>query len=157
VDTPSELFGPSPSSLSGGRLSPEDMDMIERTRAVRDLLGAKWKVDVLYLLARGGRRHTWIYDHLLGISKKMLTDTLRGLERDGFVERTFYAEIPVRVEYSLTTLGWSMTTLLMAMFEWGSTHLTDVADARRRYDISHSERGHSTPHLVRQLPTAAVA
>jgi len=129
-------FGPSDVSVSGGRLSTEDAEMMERTRAVRDLLGAKWRVDVLYLLARGGRRHTWIYDHLLGISKKMLTDTLRGLERDGFVTRTVYPEVPVRVEYALTRLGWSATSLLMELFEWGSEHYTDVDDARLTYDQS---------------------
>ena len=152
-----ELFGPSRGSVSDGRLSLEDTEMIERTRAVRDLLGAKWKVDVLYLLARGGRRHTWIYDHLLGISKKMLTDTLRGLERDGFVERTLYAEIPVRVEYSLTQLGWSTTSLLMEMFEWGSIHLTEVAVARTRYDDARLMRDEHTLKSVRTFPRAAVA
>ena len=153
----SELVGPSPGSVFDGRLSPEDTEMIERTRAVRDLLGAKWKVDVLYLLARGGRRHTWIYDHLLGISKKMLTDTLRGLERDGFVERTFYAEIPVRVEYSLTQLGWTTTSLLMEMFEWGSIHLTEVAVARTRYDDARVTGSDRTLAAVRAFPRAAVA
>ena len=129
-----ERFGPSHASASAGRLSPEDVAMMEQTRAVRDLLGAKWRVDVVYLLARGSRRHTWIYDHLLGISKKMLTDTLRGLERDGFVTRTVYPEVPVRVEYALTPLGWSATSLLMELFEWGSEHIDDVDDARTHYD-----------------------
>ena len=57
--------------------------MIERTRAARDLLASKWKVDLLYLLARGGHRYSRLYDNLRGASKKMLTDSLRGLERDG--------------------------------------------------------------------------
>jgi DNA-binding HxlR family transcriptional regulator len=63
----------------------------------------------------------------------MLTDSLRGLERDGFVERTVYPEVPVRVEYSLTALGWSATELLMALADWADEHLAAVEQARRRY------------------------
>ena len=112
--------------------------MIERTRAARDLLSSKWKVDLLYLLARGVHRYSRLYDNLRGASKKMLTDSLRGLERDGFVERTVYAEVPVRVEYSLTALGWSATELLMALSEWADEHLADVERARLRYRIASS-------------------
>jgi DNA-binding HxlR family transcriptional regulator len=108
--------------------------MIERTRATRDLLSSKWKVDLLYLLARGVRRYSRLYDNLRGASKKMLTDSLRGLERDGFVTRTVYAEVPVRVEYSLTSLGWSATELLVALAEWADQHLADVEDSRHQYD-----------------------
>ena len=72
----------------------EDLEMIERTRAARDLLASKWKVDPLYLLARGAQRYSRLYDNLRGASKKMLTDSLRGLERDGFVERSVYAQDP---------------------------------------------------------------
>jgi DNA-binding HxlR family transcriptional regulator len=111
----------------------DDLEMIERTRAVRDLLSSKWKVDLLYLLARGVQRYSRLYDNLKGASKKMLTDSLRGLECDGFVRRTVYAEVPVRVEYSLTTLGWSATELLMALAEWADEHLSDVEQARLRY------------------------
>jgi DNA-binding HxlR family transcriptional regulator len=111
----------------------QDLEMIERTRAARDLLSSKWKVDLLYLLARGVHRYSRLYDNLSGASKKMLTDSLRGLERDGFVERTVYAEVPARVEYSLTALGWSATELLMALAEWANDHLADVEQARLRY------------------------
>ena len=111
----------------------EDLEMIERTRAARDLLASKWKVDLLYLLARGAQRYSRLYDNLRGASKKMLTDSLRGLERDGFVERSVYAEVPVRVEYSLTTLGWAATELLMTLADWADEHLVDVEHARLRY------------------------
>jgi DNA-binding HxlR family transcriptional regulator len=111
----------------------QDLEMIERTRAARDLLSSKWKVDLLYLLARGVHRYSRLYDNLRGASKKMLTDSLRGLERDGFVERTVYAEVPVRVEYSLTPLGWSATELLMALAEWADEHLAAVEHARVQY------------------------
>jgi DNA-binding HxlR family transcriptional regulator len=119
---------------SAGRLTREDLAMIERTRDSRDLLSSKWKVDLLYLLARGVRRYSRLYDNLRGASKKMLTDSLRSLERDGLVERHVYAEVPVRVEYSLTSLGWSATELLIALADWAEEHMVDVGDARSRYD-----------------------
>jgi DNA-binding HxlR family transcriptional regulator len=118
---------------SNGGPTPEDLEMIERTRAARDLLASKWKVDLLYLLARGGQCYSRLYDNLRGASKKMLTDSLRGLERDGLVERSVHAEVPVRVEYSLTALGWAATELLMTLAEWADKHLGDVERARLRY------------------------
>jgi DNA-binding HxlR family transcriptional regulator len=124
----------------------QDLEMMDRTRAARDLLSSKWKVDLLYLLARGVHRYSRLYDNLGGASKKMLTDSLRGLERDGFVERAVYAEVPVRVEYSLTALGWSATELLVALAEWADDHLADVEQARLRYrngsvsgNVSHAD------------------
>jgi DNA-binding HxlR family transcriptional regulator len=111
----------------------EDLELIERTRSARDLFSSKWKVDLLYLLARGIRRYSRLYDNLRGASKKMLTDSLRGLESDGLVQRRVYAEVPVRVEYSLTTLGWSATELLIALADWADEHFGEVEHARRRY------------------------
>jgi DNA-binding HxlR family transcriptional regulator len=132
-------------SRSAARLTSEDLEMIERTRGARDLLSSKWKVDLLYLLARGVRRHTRLYDNLRGVSKKVLTDSLRSLERDGLVERHVYAEVPVRVEYSLTTLGWSATELLMTLADWADDHMTDVAEARTQYDkVGRGTRSAST-------------
>jgi DNA-binding HxlR family transcriptional regulator len=122
----------------------EDLEMIERTRAARDLLASKWKVDLLYLLARGAQRYSRLYDNLRGASKKMLTDSLRGMERDGFVNRSVYAEVPVRVEYSLTPLGWAATELLMTLAEWAYEHLAEVEQARLRY------RQTAAPHPIGQ-------
>src|SRR5262245_40852707 len=129
---------------SAGRLTSDDLAMIERTAESRDLLSSKWKVDLLYLLARGVRRYSRLYDNLRGASNKMLTDSLRSLERDGLVERHVYAEVPVRVEYSLTTLGWSATELLIALADWTEEHMPDVEEARSRYD-----------ELARQAPVAS--
>jgi DNA-binding HxlR family transcriptional regulator len=117
-----------------GRPTSEDLEMIERTREARELLSSKWKVDLLYLLARGVRRYSRLYDNLRGASKKMLTDSLRSLERDGLVDRHVYAEVPVRVEYSLTGLGWSATELLMALADWADEHMLGVEQARSQYD-----------------------
>jgi DNA-binding HxlR family transcriptional regulator len=125
--------GERPTSRRSAEPTREDLAMIERTRAARDLLASKWKVDLLYLLARGGQRYSRLYDNLRGASKKMLTDSLRGLERDGLVDRSVHAEVPVRVEYSLTALGWAATELLMTLADWADEHLGDVEQARLHY------------------------
>src|SRR5262249_5605202 len=92
------------------RASIEDFEMIERTRRAPGLLEAKWAVDVVFLMASGMRRHARLVDNIPGLSKKVLTATLRRLEHDGLVTRHVYAEIPVRVEYTLTPLGWRLTS-----------------------------------------------
>jgi DNA-binding HxlR family transcriptional regulator len=107
-----------------------DLEMIRGTRAVVDLLNSKWSVDVLYLLANGTRRYSEVFYEVGEISKKTLTQTLRALERDGLIARQVYAEVPPKVEYSLTALGWSLTGPLMAMYEWAAQHLPDVDAAR---------------------------
>jgi DNA-binding HxlR family transcriptional regulator len=141
--------GRAEASLPGGsrrvRPTDEDLQMIARTRAARELLSAKWKVDLLYLLARGVRRYSRLYDHLMGASKKMLTDSLRGLERDGLVLRTVYAEVPARVEYSLTPLGWSATELLIALADWATDHWPEVEAARTGYAEVHAASDQKVP------------
>ena len=102
---------------------PGDLEMIRGTRAVLELLGAKWSVDIVYLLATGTRRYSEVLYEVGEISKKTLTQTLRSLERAGLVVRTVQPEITVRVEYSLSPLGWSLTGPLMAMYEWAAQHL----------------------------------
>ena len=109
--------------------------MIEATAAAVELFAAKWKIDLLYLLAAGVRRHSRLHDHLL-VSKKVLSDALRALEHDGLVFRKVFAERPVRVEYSLTPLGRSLTAPLFALYEWADEHLEEVFAARARSDGS---------------------
>ena len=101
---------------------PGEFEMIRGTHAVLDLLSGRWSVDVVYLLASGTRRYSEIYYEVGEISKKTLTQTLRALEANGLVTRKAYAEVPVRVEYSLSPLGWSITRLLMTMYEWSAEH-----------------------------------
>jgi DNA-binding HxlR family transcriptional regulator len=137
-----------------GQPTNEDLAMIEGTREARDLLSSKWKVDLLYLLARGVRRYSRLYDNLRGASKKMLTDSLRSLERDGLVERQVYAEVPARVEYSLTALGWSATELLMALADWADEHMGDVEEARSRYDEASRPAPIASTRLL-SLPAVA--
>ena len=103
--------------------------MIDGTRAVLDMLAGKWSVEILYLLATGTRRYSEVLYEVGEISKKTLTQTLRSLERDGLIARRVFAEVPPKVEYSLTPLGWSITGPLMAMYEWTAEHMPDAAAA----------------------------
>ena len=107
--------------------------MIEATAAAVGLFSAKWKVDILFLLAAGVRRHGRLTDHLL-VSKKVLSEALKSLERDGLVRRQVFAETPVRVEYSLTPLGRSVTGPLFAIWEWANEYFEAVLAARRECD-----------------------
>jgi DNA-binding HxlR family transcriptional regulator len=115
---------------SHAQLEPSELEMIQGTRAVLDLLAGQWSIDILYLLASGTRRYSAIFYEVGEISKKTLTQTLRTLEANGLVTRRAYAEVPVRVEYSLAPLGWSITRLLMTMYEWSAEH---APPQRRRH------------------------
>jgi DNA-binding HxlR family transcriptional regulator len=120
---------------------PTDYEMIEATQRVLDLLGRKWSVGVLYLLANGTRRYSEVLYEVGEVSKKALTQTLRSLERDGLIARRAYPEVPTRVEYSLTRLGWNMTALLMSMYEWASEHMPHIDAARPIGPMSAAEYG----------------
>jgi DNA-binding HxlR family transcriptional regulator len=109
----------------------EDFEMIERTHQALALIEPKWSVDIIFLLASGMRRHSRLVDNIPGLSKKVLTSTLRKLERSGIVTRHVYPDIPVRVEYTLTPLGWQLTEPLMALYEWALAHEDELASARR--------------------------
>jgi DNA-binding HxlR family transcriptional regulator len=106
--------------------------MIHGTRLVVRMLSGRWSVGVLYLLADGTKRFSELFYEVGEVSKKALTNTLRSLERDGLVHRRAYPEVPTRVEYSLTPLGWSITSVLMGMYEWAARHESHVASARLR-------------------------
>ena len=101
---------------------PGELEMIEGARAVLDLLAGRWSVEIVFLLASGTRRYNEIFYDVGEISKKTLTQTLRSLEANGLVTRQAYPDVPVRVEYSLAPLGWSISRLLMTMYEWSAEH-----------------------------------
>ena len=121
--------GPTP-LLDREASSRADRELIQRIDTALDVLHGRWKVYLLFLMARGVHRHSKLLDGLPGASKKVMTDTLRTLEHDGLVTRRVIAEGPVRVEYSLTPLGWSMTEPLMALSDWGNAHADEIARAR---------------------------
>jgi DNA-binding HxlR family transcriptional regulator len=104
------------------------------TRQIVDRLGDKWCLLVLYALEGGTLRFQELRRTVDGISQKMLTQTLRALERDGLVERTVYAVIPPRVDYALTPLGRSLSTTIAALRTWAYAHIDEVEGARATFD-----------------------
>ncbi|MEU1280741.1 helix-turn-helix domain-containing protein [Streptomyces sp. NPDC005805] len=106
-------------------------------RDVLDRVGDKWSVLVVVELAGGPRRFREIQRAVDGISQRMLTLTVRRLERDGLVTRTVYPTVPAQVDYRLTATGASLTHLVKALADWSLTHRDAIADARRAYDAEH--------------------
>jgi DNA-binding HxlR family transcriptional regulator len=103
-------------------------------REVLDRVGDKWSVLVLHLLATGTHRFGELRTRIDGISQRMLTVTLRGLERDGLVTRTIYPVVPPRVEYDLTELGRSLSATVCSLVDWAGRHTEAIDQARERYD-----------------------
>ncbi|MET8627019.1 helix-turn-helix domain-containing protein [Kitasatospora sp. NPDC004669] len=104
---------------------------------IRDLLnrlGDKWSVLAVVELAQGVRRFRELQRALAGISQRMLTLTVRRLERDGLVSRTVHPTVPPQVEYELTPLGHSLTHLVRAMVDWSYDHHGAIVDSRRAWD-----------------------
>jgi DNA-binding HxlR family transcriptional regulator len=104
------------------------------SRQVLSRVGDKWTALVIGILERGTVRFGVLRREITGISQKMLTQTLRNLERDGLIERRIFAEVPVRVEYSLTELGKSLVPVLTSLIQWSESHLTEIEAARRQFD-----------------------
>jgi DNA-binding HxlR family transcriptional regulator len=102
------------------------------SRAALDLIADKWAVLVAGCLVDGPKRHSWLHRRIGGISGKMLTRTLRELERAGLVERRIFPEVPPRVEYSLSPLGASLREPVTALTEWAKAHGAPVVEARSR-------------------------
>jgi DNA-binding HxlR family transcriptional regulator len=95
------------------------------------LIGNKWKLLILRNLLASTQRFNEIRKTIPGISQKVLTENLRSMEEDGIITRTVYAEVPPRVEYSLSSLGESMRPIIKAMENWGTNYKeTYVADAK---------------------------
>ena len=104
------------------------------TRRILDRIGDRWTVLVVGALYDGDARFSQVRRRVEGVSQKMLTQTLRGLERDGLVRRTVYPEVPVRVEYALTEAGRTLREPLRALEEWSIVHLSDVSASQEAYD-----------------------
>jgi DNA-binding HxlR family transcriptional regulator len=112
----------------------------ENCKAVSGILsrvGDKWSVLVVMLLGTGPRRFNELKRMIGGVSQRMLTLTLRGLERDGLVKRTVFPTIPPRVDYELTELGRSLQEPVKALGLWAFEHRGAIESARRRFDERH--------------------
>ncbi|MEU4214849.1 helix-turn-helix domain-containing protein [Actinoplanes sp. NPDC026623] len=104
------------------------------TRELLSTLSDKWTALVIAALADGPRRHGELARRIAGVSQKMLTQTLRGLERDGLVTRSVTVSMPVRVDYELTPLGRELLPVMAAIKEWAETHMDRVLQARARFE-----------------------
>src|SRR4051812_49208807 len=103
-------------------------------REILDRVGDKWSVLVIALLGEQGRRFSDLRREIDGISQRMLTLTLRQLERDGLVSRTVYPVVPPRVEYALTPLGTTLLETIQPLVAWARAHRGEVSTARSAYD-----------------------
>src|SRR5579863_5993029 len=107
------------------------------SRLILDRIADKWTTLIIGILAQSKyRRFNELRRMIGGISQKMLTQTLRGLERDGLVRRTVYPEVPPRVEYALTALGQTLCEPIAALIRWSEGNIHAITAAQQRYDAS---------------------
>ncbi|WP_155370412.1 winged helix-turn-helix transcriptional regulator [Catellatospora vulcania] len=104
------------------------------TRELLSTLTDKWAALVIAALAGGPQRHSELARRIAGVSQKMLTQTLRTLERDGVLTRTVTASVPTRVDYELTPLGHDLNPVMVSIKTWAETNMDRVFQARARYD-----------------------
>ena len=118
-------------------MKPRHMHLPADCRAISDVLarvGDKWSVLVVTRLGAGAMRFNELRRAIGGISQRMLTLTLRGLERDGLVTRTVFPTIPPRVDYALTPLGRDLLQPVSALGEWATRNQAKIARAREKFD-----------------------
>lgn len=112
------------------------------SRAALDRIADKWTALIVGALANGTLRFSELREAVDGISEKMLTQTLRSLERDGLVGRTVHPTVPPKVEYRLTELGRTLEAPLGAVRDWAERYINDVNAARAAYEHQASDLGH---------------
>ena len=110
------------------------------TRVVLDRIGDKWTVLVIGSLEDGSLRFSQLRARIGGVAPKVLTQTLRAMERDGLLTRTVHAQVPPRVDYELTPLGASLTGPIATLTDWAETHLTQILGSRDSYDAAAEAR-----------------
>ncbi|WP_397431680.1 winged helix-turn-helix transcriptional regulator [Pseudomonas chlororaphis] len=108
-------------------------------------VGEKWSVLIIMLLSDGPQRFSEVKRAINGISQRMLTLCLRGLERDGLIKRTVIAVMPPHVEYELTPLGRSLTKPVIALGTWAREHIVDIDTARAAFDTQDQDKGRAPP------------
>lgn len=118
-------------SLAGGEPSAC------RAREVLQRVGDKWSMYVIDMLGHGTKRFSELHRSVDGITARMLTVTLRGLERDGIVTRTIHPVIPPRVEYDLTPMGLTLLDTIGQLVSWADSHLPEISAAQAAYDARH--------------------
>ena len=109
-------------------------------------VGEKWSVLIIIMLSDGPRRFSDLKRAIDGISQRMLTLCLRGLERDGLVKRTVFPVVPPRVEYELTPLGRSLCEPVIALGTWARNHIAEIDAARAAFDQREASEGGTPNH-----------
>lgn len=131
-------------------MSPKHIDQTTTaciaTREILDRVGDKWSLLIIIMLRERPVRFNELKRQIDGISQRMLTLTLRSLERDGLLTRTIYPTIPPRVEYALTPLGRSLIGPVSALKDWAEMHIREIETARQNYDKTLAK-----PSLVKSL------
>ena len=140
--TPGHTEATDPACLPGASVALTDAC---RLRDLLDRIGDKWSLLVVELLGEGTRRFTELRRDIEGISQRMLTLTLRRLERDGLVTRTVHAVVPPRVDYALTPLGRSLLDAIAPLVTWTRSHRSEIAAARTAYDETQAELADALP------------
>jgi DNA-binding HxlR family transcriptional regulator len=110
-----------------------------RASEVLGRVGDKWSLQVIFSLGDGARRFTDLKRGIEGVSQRMLTVTLRGLERDGIVTRTIYPVIPPRVDYELTAMGRTLLDAAGSLVCWAHAHLDEIEASRAEYDAREQQ------------------
>ena len=145
-------------------MTPSDTHEPEDCNAISEILariGDKWTLLVVELLTDGPMRFNEIRRTIGNISQRMLTLTVRGLERDGLVTRTVYPTIPPRVDYELTKLGRTLREPVMAIADWARKNRPSIAEARKAFDAggtakpSHRRGRHRSPALAGRARVSA--
>lgn len=106
------------------------------TRVVLDRIGDKWTALVIGALFEGPMRFTQLRQRVGGVAPKVLTQTLRAMERDGLLTRTVFAQVPPRVDYTLTDLGRSLAAPLAVLTDWAETHVGAIVASRERFEAA---------------------
>ena len=127
-------------AIPGNLHVPEDCRAVSE---VLDRIGDKWSVLVVTMLGGGPKRFNELRRAIASISQRMLTLTLRGLERDGLVTRTMFPTIPPRVDYALTELGCSLLTPVNALGTWARQNRQKIQQARVQFDAAQARRARS--------------
>jgi DNA-binding HxlR family transcriptional regulator len=133
-------MSPSHTEITAPLAPAHNADACPAVREVLNRVGDKWSVQVVGLLGGGAMRFSALRRAIDGISQRMLTLTLRGLERDGLITRTVEPSIPPKVEYELTDLGRTLLVPVMALAQWAVDHRTCIHDAQRKFDTDSARR-----------------
>jgi DNA-binding HxlR family transcriptional regulator len=109
-------------------------DRALQSRDAIELLSSKWRVTIIHLLRDAALRTSEVQGAIPDVSPKVLTETLRGMERDGLIERRVLSAVPARVEYELTPMGYSLIAPLQELCHWAKVHVAERDAARQRFD-----------------------